>query len=429
MAMSRYRWGAAVLAAVLLAGCTDEGGAATPTPSPASPGVTPSTSPGGFEPDPAAATLGEAAPVVLLKLGPTGLYLHNLEDSSEVRIDDTTVGAPGYQLTVDGDVTWDGSQVAFDSAAEDIIFSDTNGYIDVFLQQVATGSVYRVSEVAGVEWNEGSFGPRISADGSTIVFMSFATNLDPGVTTVPHVYRYDIAAGELKLVSVGPDGGQPWASDPSVSAGGRYIAFAASTQGEYGDDNFYGDVFVLDTTTGFVEQVSVATDGTPGDFISGHPSISLDGRLIAFESKASNFVVGDTNAFSNIYVRDRVTGETTLISKNASGGPGNNDSVGPAILGDGSGVVFWSYASDLLPGDTNGDYDVFYADLATGAIERINVGPGGVEANGFSMLEGVYGSRYVVFMTDATNLGGEGDDGPHYWYGYDLETGDLTKFR
>jgi Tol biopolymer transport system component len=379
-------------------------------------------------PDPAAATLGEPAPVVLIKLGPTGLYLHNLGDSSEVQVDYTAGTAPGSKSSVDCDMSWDGTQVVFDSAAADIVPDDTNGVVDVFVW-LENNSVFLVSEVVGGAANEGSFEPRISADGSVVVFTSQATNLVPGVTRVPQVYRYPIVSGELSLVSASSVGETPYTFNPTISAGGRYVAYASSTQGEYGDDNFLGDVFVLDTTTGAVEQVSVATDGTSGDAISSGPSISLDGRLIAFQSKASTFVAGDTNAFANIYVRDRVTGETRLVSKNTSGGPANNDSVGPAMVQDGSGVVFWSYASDLVVGDTNNSHDVFYADLETGDISRLSVGPEGVEANGDSLLDAVYGARYVVFHTWATNLGGEGDDGSMHFYAYDLETGALTKLR
>ncbi len=297
----------------------------------------------------------------------------------------------------------------------------------MFLSQVSAGSVLRVSEGAS-QGNESSFEPRISADGTTIVFTSFATNLVPGVVSVPQVYRYDVPTGQLSLVAASAAAGSPYTSNPAVSAGGRYIAYASSTQGEYGDDNFYGDVFVIDTTTGVSEQISVATDGTPGDFFSGNPSISLSGQLVAFESEASNLAPDDANTVFDVFVRDRASGETRLISRNPAGLPGNGDSMTPLIAMGGTGVVFGSQASDLVAGDTNDAYDVFYADLATGAITRLSVGPGGVQGNGDSYPDAVYGGRYLVFYTYATNLGGDGDDGPMRQYIYDLETGALTRF-
>jgi len=100
----------------------------------------------------------------------------------------------------------------------------------------------------------------------------------------------------------------------------------------------------------------------------------------------------------------------------------------PLIAQDGAGVVFGSQASDLVAGDTNSAYDVFYADLTTGAVTRLSVGPGGVQANADSYPDAVYGGRYLVFFTYATNLGGDGDDGPMRQYILDLQTGALTRF-
>jgi len=417
-----------------LTGCdAGDGGGPSTTPTPTSsvvPSATPSpTAPtGGFQPDAAAATLGDPAPVVLIKTGPSWLYLYNVATGTAQRIDESQLGVHGYMLTIDGDVSWDGMQVVFDSAATDIVNGDTNGFVDVFLKQVQSGAAFRVSEFDAVAGNEASTGPRISADGTTIVFTSYATNLVPGVTKVPQAYVYDVATGALELVPAGQVGQAAYGYHPAVSAGGRYVVFASSTQGEYGDDNYYGDLYVVDRTTGDVEQVSVASDGTPGDFLSSDPTISLDGRYVAFQSEASNLVGDDTNTVYDVFVRDRASGTTTLVSRTPGGAPANGDSQHALMVQDGSGVVFGSQASDLVPGDTNGAYDIFYADLATGAVTRLNVGPGGVQANADSYPDAVYGGRYLVFFTYATNLGGDGDDGPMRQYVYDFQTGTLDRF-
>jgi len=429
----RFRSGLAgvSIAALALAGCSGGGG---PSPSPTS-SPSPSSSPSPtagltdiFALDPAVLTIGEAAPVVLIKTGPTWLYLYNVATGQAQRIDVSQAGAPGYNLTIDGDVTWGGTEVAFDSAATDIIPGDSNGFVDVFLMQVDSGAVSRVSQSGAGAGNEGSFEPRISADGTSIVFTSFATNLVPGVATVPQAYRYSVLSGELSLVNPSGAAGSSYSSSPAISAGGRFIAYESSSQGEYGDDNFHGDVFVLDTKTGVTEQVSVATDGTSGDLLSSNPTISLNGRFVAFQSEASNLVEGDVNTVYDVFVRDRATGETRLISRAISGLPANGDSQTALMVQDGSGVVFGSQASDLVAGDGNNAYDVFYADLATGTLQRLSVGPGGEEADGDSYPDAVYGGRYLVFFTYATNLGGDGDDGPMRQYVYDLETGALTRF-
>ena len=436
--MSRTAFVASLCAATLLAAC--EPGSADPSPSnsgsftesidvsaePTESG--PPTLDNVLELDAEALLLGDPAPVALIKTGPSWLYLVDASTHSAERVDVSALGAQGYNATMDGDVAWDGVTVVFDSGATDIVPGDTNGVGDVFLSQVDAGSVIRVSETAAGEANGGSFEPRISADGSTIVFTGFATNLLPGVATVPQVYRYDVPTGQLSLLVPSAGAGSPYTSSPAVTAGGRFVAYASSTQGEYGDDNYYGDVFLVDTKTGATEQISVATDGMPGNFFSGNPSISLTGQLVAFESEADNLAPDDSNTVFDVFVRDRASKTTRLVSRNPAGLPGNGDSMTPLIANGGEGVVFGSQASDLVAGDTNDAYDVFYADLATGAVTRLSVGAGGVQANGDSYPDAVYGGRYLVFSTYATNLGGDGDDGPMRQYIRDLETGSLWRF-
>ncbi|MCJ7826839.1 MAG: hypothetical protein MUP36_01160, partial [Demequinaceae bacterium] len=264
--MTRFRSGLAVvsIAALALAGCAGGGDAspsATTSPGPSS-SSSPTSPPGGFDPDPAAATLGPAAPVALLKLGPTGLYLYDFGNNGVQQVDYTAGGAPGYQLTVDGDVSWDGTQVVFTSYASDVVAGDTNGVTDIFLKNVSSGAVIQVSDGPVTEWDVGSDRPRISADGTYVVFTCHALGLVPGVMDTPQVYMYSVLSGEIIRVSIDPESLAGYAYGPAVSAGGRYVAYASSAQGEFGDDNFLGGVYVLDTDTGVVEQASVSPDGT-----------------------------------------------------------------------------------------------------------------------------------------------------------------------
>jgi Tol biopolymer transport system component len=129
-----------------------------------------------------------------------------------------------------------------------------------------------------------------------------------------------------------------------------------------GDANGRFDVFVHDRVTGTTTHVSVGSDGTQGNGDSLRPFISADGRYVAFDSTASNLVAGDTNGVQDIFVHDRVTGTTTHVSVASDGTQGNDDSVGPSLSGDGRFVAFLSWASNLVPGDTNGAVDVFVAE-------------------------------------------------------------------
>jgi Tol biopolymer transport system component len=163
-------------------------------------------------------------------------------------------------------------------------------------------------------------------------------------------------------VSVASDGtqGNGDSVSPSISADGRYVAFMSYAYNLVpGDTNGKADVFVHDRLTGQTTRVSVASDGTQGNDGSGGASISANGRYVAFVSGASNLVPGDTNGKADVFVHDRLTGQTTRVSVASDGTEGNSDSIYPSISADGRYVAFQSWASNLIPRDTNGAWDVF----------------------------------------------------------------------
>jgi Tol biopolymer transport system component len=155
------------------------------------------------------------------------------------------------------------------------------------------------------------------------------------------------------------------------------------------------------------ELVSQTPRGGAGDQVSASPSISGDGRVVAFESFATNLVVGGgrDNGVTDIYVRNLSRGRIQLVSRNADGGVGNGQSLFPRVSADGGTVVFTSWASDLVEGDTNGEPDVFAYDLEERTVSRISVGADGEPANGPSRLAAVSGDgNLVVFSSEASNL-------------------------
>ncbi|NLF49567.1 MAG: hypothetical protein GX577_00375, partial [Leptolinea sp.] len=177
------------------------------------------------------------------------------------------------------------------------------------------------------------------------------------------------APGDTTRVSVASDGTQGigYSQYPSISADGRYVAFHSPAMNLVtGDMNGFTDVFVHDRTTGATTLLSVASDGTQGTGESMYPSISADGRYVAFHSDASSLVTGDTNSRHDIFVHDRITGITTRVSVASDGTQGNNYSSDLSISADGRYVVFQSAASNLVSGDTNSADDVFVHDLTTG---------------------------------------------------------------
>ncbi|MBI1851379.1 MAG: HYR domain-containing protein [Planctomycetes bacterium] len=161
--------------------------------------------------------------------------------------------------------------------------------------------------------------------------------------------------------------------------------------------------------TGGTVRISVDSAGAQGNGRSGATLdrllISADGRFVVFDSDATNLVADDTNARSDVFVRDRLTNETIRMSVDASGAQSNGTSVEPVISIDDRWVVFRSSASNLVAGDANGVDDVFAKDRQTGAVVRVSVSTAGVEASDSSFAPAVSsGGRYVVYESFASNL-------------------------
>jgi len=165
------------------------------------------------------------------------------------------------------------------------------------------------------------------------------------------------------------------------------------------------DIFVHDPVTGATTRVSVDSAGNEADMESYAPAISADGRYVAFESGADNLVAGDTNGSSDIFVHDTVTGATTRASVDSAGNEADMESYAPAISADGRYVAFHSYASNLVPGDTNDATDIFLHDMVTGTTTRVSVDSYGYQGDSDSYDASISADgRYVAFDSDAETL-------------------------
>lgn len=345
-----------------------------------------------------------------------------------------SVGSAGAQATGDSGspaMSADGRYVAFDSQAADLILGDTNGFADVFVHDRFTGRVERVSvSSAGAEAGQGSSAPSISADGRFVAFESLATNLVPGDTNAQQdVFVHDRVTGVTERASVDSSGGQAAGSSmtPTISADGRFVAFASDAPDLVaGDANGTWDVFVRDRQTGTTTRVSVSSAGGEGNSGSGSPAISADGNVIAFLSQASNLVAGDGNGADDVFVHDRGAGTTVRASVDSSGLEGNGFCDSPAISADGLVVAFSSVATNLVAGDVNGQEDVFVHDLATGETTRVSVTSAGAEVGAFSTAGPPPLSadgRYVAFAADAPSLVPGDTNGTWDIYVHDRQTG------
>jgi Tol biopolymer transport system component len=342
------------------------------------------------------------------------IFVHDRQTGQTSRVSVASDGTQGNGWSgYYPSISADGRYVTFYSHASNLVPGDTSNVPDVFVHNRQTGQTTRVSVASdGTQGNDGSWFPSISADGRYVAFLSRASNLVPGDINRwwYDVFVHDRQTGQTTRVSVASDGtqgngGSRWLP-PSISADGRYVAFSSDASNLVpGDTNAAPDVFVHDRQTGHTSRVSVASDGTQGNAGSVGHSISADGRYVAFASGASNLVPGDTNNYTDVFVHDRQTGQTSRVSVASDGTQGNRYSSRPSISADGRYVAFISEASNLVPGDTNAAIDIFIHDRQTGQTTRVSVASDGTQGNNHSDSPSISAvGRYVAFHSDASNL-------------------------
>lgn len=331
--------------------------------------------------------------------------------------------------------------VAFYSYANNLVLEDLGAIFGaaIFLRDVQNGTTFRVSRgYDGSRPDGNSWSPSISDNNRYVAFRSGATNLVPGDTNLAvDVFVYDLQNGTTERVNLATGGAQssgdtapfdnPDGSTmdgwypPAMSANGRYVAFSSAAADLVPDDNNgMWDVFVHDRQTGTTERVSVNANGVEDVRDSEGAAISANGRYVAFRTGGQLDVNKPTGwgGFPvtypiNIYLRDRLSGTTTLISTATDGTLSNNNNYPPSITADGRYIIFPSSAKTLAGWDaaannwvdTNGLDDVFVHDRQTGITERVSVATGGVQGNGPSYWGAISDNgRYVTFSSSSTDL-------------------------
>jgi Tol biopolymer transport system component len=306
-------------------------------------------------------------------------------------------------------------------------------------------AITRIStDATGVEGDGPSDVPGFSADGRWVAFRSKAENLvDDDTNQDIDVFVKDLGSGTVALMSVklaGYEdfGGMSWGG--SLSSDGRFVAYYSYSEHLVdGDTNLCPDCFVrdrdpdangvFDEGNGTTTRVSVATDGTQANLTAANPRISDDGRIVVFESYATTLVPDDTNGVYDVYVRDLVAGVTTRVSVDSNGAQSNGASYAAWISADGRYVSFESQASNLVPGDTNGVNDVFVRDLVLGTTTRVSVDSSGVQgdkaSSGFAPFSA--DARYVAFTSFADDLVPGDQNGHGDVFLRDLSIGTTTR--
>ena len=366
-----------------------------------------------------------------------------------------------------GSMTSDGRYIVFDSVSN-LVAEDTNGAVkDVFLRDMVNGTTERISVgIDGTQGNFNSFDPAISPDGRYVAFTSSAYNWQLDTNGKQDIYVHDRQTGVTeRIINTGIDGAESNNNSysPTISADGRYVAYSSNAFNLTGDDTSDDrDTFVHDRQTGITRLVSgnkfsdssspsISEDGQEITFEYDNRtaqvrnpllseefqaynlhSSSLDnisssqnGRYVAYSSSASNLVDGDTNGQFDIFVHDQETGTTELVSFSFDGDQANGASYLPNISDDGRYITVTSDASNLVEGDTNQVKDIFVHDRETGTTQRINVHSDGTQANSSSTGNPSVSAdgRYAVFQSHANNLVDNDTNNDYDIFVHDREAG------
>lgn len=237
----------------------------------------------------------------------------------------------------------------------------------------------------------------ISTDGSKVAFITSASNMGQGPTTLKDVYVRDVPAGTTVRANIAVGGGTvaAYGGQASLSDDGKVVAFDGQT----------GAAIVRTLATGVSERVDLSSSEVPGNGQSDQVTLSSDGRYVAFSTDSSNLVPNDTNGAYDVFVRDRQAGTTERVSVQQGGGQASGGSYQPSISGNGRYVAFLSLAADVVPGDTDGTSDVFRRDRIGLTTVRASLSTGGAQPNqgSYSPIVSDDG-RYVTFGTQASNL-------------------------
>lgn len=363
-------------------------------------------------------------------------------------VDQTAAGGWPNNGSLNGVVSDDGRWVIYESTSTNLVSGDTNGLNDIFATDLRSLRTVRLNLAPDGSQATGgySYHPSTAGDGRYVVYYSYASNLVGGDTNgfadVFVVDRdtdgdgvFDEAGGtQTTRASVTNSGGQLDRSsmEPDVSADGRYVAFVTSSTIVVGglDGVVNANVFIRDRVASTTFLATRSTGGTEANGDCNYPRLADVRRRVVYECTATNLVGGDANGAWDVFVHDWSTSGTFAVSWNDAGtqlvGGGS-----PDISGDGNWAAFTSFATNVVPGDTNGVWDVFVRDLVWGINSRVNVANNGAQATGYSSgLPRINGDGTVItFHSAAPNLVPGDTNGQYDVFRHDRRTRTTTRFN
>lgn len=343
-------------------------------------------------------------------------------------------GTKSNAISLDVDLSADGLLLAFTSQATNLDPADTDNTSDVYLKNAATGALDLVSTSDnGTPGNDTSGEAQVVGGGDTVVFLSFATNLDPGDVNgigLSDIFVKSVSTGDLRLVSTSDSGASAnsGSGSPSGSEAGTLVAFDSfATNLDPGDADSASDVYVKGLSTGDIRLASTSDSGLKADDDSFEPTLSGSGSRVAFTSVATNLDPADSNANGDVYVKDLASGDLLLVSTSDSGTVADRGAGSPSISSAGGRVAFESFSANLDPADADGLLDVYVKTLATGNVQVVSTSDRGVKGNGISFDPVISADgRRVAFASSSTNLDPADRDARPDIHVKDLQTGDIA---
>ena len=320
-------------------------------------------------------------------------------------------------------ISGNGRYVTYSSEGTDVMsggdlnIEDT----DIFVFDRDLDTTERVTEnTLGVQADNSSDGPIITPDGRYVTFISVASNLATGDTNGEYdVFVRDRNTDITEAVSINDDGDFSAAGcdSSSISSDGRYVVFRCANSSDWveGLPGGIDGVFIYDRNTDNISLISVAKDGTAPDGNSYNPFISGDGRYVLFSSDATNLIPNDTNARTDYFIKDILTGLISRISESADGveSDGDTTKARTKLTENGGYSIFISGATNLVTGDTNDVYDIFRVKLSdndgiSDAEEEAGPNSGDVDEDGYidsmehdtTTLENSVTSDYMAIISE-----------------------------
>lgn len=340
------------------------------------------------------------------------VFLHNHTSGRIELVSATQAGAIGNGPSDTPSISSNGLAVAFSSRADNLVTGDRNEVVDVFVKDMATRRVRRVSVgSAGQEATRGSENPALSGDGRFVVFQSMAPDLAAGdFNDAWDVFLHDLNTSSTRCLSLTPGQrtGAGESTNPEISHDGRWVVFDSRASDLVpNDENNESDAFLVDTQSGVVRLISRRAGGGSAAGASAILSLSADGSLVLFSSSAKD--LDGPSAASGLYLFHRETGRSEAVSPLIPGFNGDPGFQGSALSPDGRFIAMNTRVPGVLRGDTNLFVDAFVYDRTKGVVEPISVPVTGHRLHGASVGARFNSTgRFVVFRSESPAVLGEG---------------------